>query len=182
MIVYLPWLVLMGLLIALGEGDTLDFLEFGNAWGVAATHAIIHGCILLFLAAATGVPGYFFHPRRLPVEVQNRGIALSYYMCGVLSWLLPAYVLLFIAALLTRQFSLNEPLFVGTIVVGGIGFLALLRWLILECSFGNRILGPIRAWTIRWLLIPLWIALALGILVVIPTMIFCMALMISSIT
>ena len=47
--------------------------------------AVLHICFLLFLAAATGVPGYFFHPRDLPLEQQNRAIAMSYYACGPLA-------------------------------------------------------------------------------------------------
>jgi len=44
-------------------------------------------CILLFLAAATGVPSCFFHPKALPVEMQNRAVALSYYTCWPLALL-----------------------------------------------------------------------------------------------
>ena len=39
---------------------------------------------LLVAAAATGWPSYFFHPKHLPVAVQNRAIALSYYTSGPL--------------------------------------------------------------------------------------------------
>ena len=38
-----------------------------------------HVAAILGLAVLTGVPSYFFHPRRLPVEFQNRSVALSYY-------------------------------------------------------------------------------------------------------
>jgi len=44
-------------------------------------------CWLLFLAAATGVPSYFFHPREVPVQQQNRAVALSYYASGPLVFL-----------------------------------------------------------------------------------------------
>ena len=47
--------------------------------------AILHLCFLLFLGAATGVPSYFFHPRNVPTPLQNRAVALSYYMCGPLA-------------------------------------------------------------------------------------------------
>ncbi len=60
---------------------------YAAVWPVA----VLHLCFLLFLAAATGVPGYFFHPRDLPVEMQNRAIAMSYYACGPLAMaVLPA--------------------------------------------------------------------------------------------
>jgi hypothetical protein len=45
-----------------------------------------HLAVIVALAALTGVPTYFFHPRRLPVEYQNRGVALSYYACAPLAW------------------------------------------------------------------------------------------------
>lgn len=62
-------------------------------------HGLVTGwpiCVLLvlyvlFLIAATGLPSYFFHPKAIPVELQNRAIAMSYYTCAVLAWLpLPA--------------------------------------------------------------------------------------------
>jgi hypothetical protein len=34
----------------------------------------------------TGVPSYLFHPRKVSIAEQNRGIALSYYMCAPLAW------------------------------------------------------------------------------------------------
>lgn len=55
---------------------------------------------LLFLAAATGMPSYFFHPREVPVQQQNRAVALSYYACGPLAFLtIP--LLTIVAAILT---------------------------------------------------------------------------------
>jgi hypothetical protein len=44
---------------------------------------------LLFLVAITGIPSYFFHPKRLPVVQQNKAIALTYYASAALlpaSW------------------------------------------------------------------------------------------------
>ncbi len=39
---------------------------------------------LLTLAAWTSLPTYLFHPRKLPLAIQNRAVALSYYACGPL--------------------------------------------------------------------------------------------------
>jgi len=47
--------------------------------------AVCLASALLFLAMATGVPSYFFHPRALSIERQNRGIALTYYLCAPLA-------------------------------------------------------------------------------------------------
>ncbi len=57
-------------------------LARGELWPVA----LLHFGVLLFLAVATGVPSYFFHPRDLPVHVQNRAVALSYYAPAALAW------------------------------------------------------------------------------------------------
>lgn len=84
--VYLPILAATILLYFLfwltpSEDSSLNQV-FREVWPVV----MIHVCILLFLAAATGVPSYFFHPRDISVEQQNRAIALSYYACAALAW------------------------------------------------------------------------------------------------
>jgi len=49
----------------------------------------------LFLLMVSGAGSYFFHPRRLPIIRQNRGVALSYYACAPLAWVfVPATLLL----------------------------------------------------------------------------------------
>lgn len=45
----------------------------------------LHVGYILFLAAATGIPSYFFQHRSVPIRQQNRAIALGYYACGPLS-------------------------------------------------------------------------------------------------
>ena len=55
---------------------------YSEVWPVV----VLHVCFILFLAAATGVHSYFFHPRDLPVYLQNRAIALSYYAHAPLAW------------------------------------------------------------------------------------------------
>lgn len=56
----------------------------------------------MFLFAATGVAGYFFHPRETSTTRQNRAIALSHYACAPLAWT-PAPVLLFTVMILLEQ-------------------------------------------------------------------------------
>ena len=62
-------------------GPTLWDRAYAEMWPVA----ILLICFLLFLAAATGVPSYFLHPRTLSVQRQNTAIAMSYYTCGPLA-------------------------------------------------------------------------------------------------
>jgi hypothetical protein len=55
---------------------------------VMAGWPLVTWCIAVFLAlaAVTGLPSCFFHPRALPLEQQNRAVALSYYACAPLAW------------------------------------------------------------------------------------------------
>lgn len=61
--------------------EALLDLTISSVWPIA----VLHLSFVLCLAAVTGVPSYFFHPRGLRVESQNRAIALSYYACGPLA-------------------------------------------------------------------------------------------------
>ncbi|MCG3137777.1 MAG: hypothetical protein HJJLKODD_01627 [Phycisphaerae bacterium] len=74
--------------------NQLGVFFFGGAILVGSTL-----CLILFLYAVTGVPSYFFHPRSVPVERQNRAIALSYYTSAPLA-LLPWMLMLSILALI----------------------------------------------------------------------------------
>ncbi len=62
---------------------------YNNTWPVILGHV----CLILFLAAASGLPSYFFHPKHLPPEHQNRAIALSYYTLAPFAFLPFVYVL-----------------------------------------------------------------------------------------
>jgi len=53
-------------------------LLYPDVWPVL----VMYVCFVLYLAAATGIPSYLFHPKDAPVAQQNRAIALSYYACG----------------------------------------------------------------------------------------------------
>lgn len=66
-----------------GERTPVELLNMAVSavWPIA----VLHLSLVLYLAAMTGVPSYFFHPRGLRVESQNRAIALSYYACGPLA-------------------------------------------------------------------------------------------------
>lgn len=68
---WLPW----------ADGDALSTAAFAAVWPVVGFHLLI----LLYLAAITGLPSYFFHPKGVSVRLQNRAIAMSYYACGPLA-------------------------------------------------------------------------------------------------
>ena len=85
-----------GQIIADPSLGTAGFGFFGSApptqidaWGgILADAAIVAAALLgLFLwpLLATGVPSYFFHPKRLPRGLQDRAISLSYYAAAPLT-------------------------------------------------------------------------------------------------
>ena len=86
-----------------GPGGTfplarLGFVSTSSAWASLAILevwpvALLHIGILLWLAAATGVASYFFHPRDLPVHLQNRAVALSYYANAALAFTFVPFLL-----------------------------------------------------------------------------------------
>jgi len=82
---------------------------------------VIVVALYAFLLAASGVASYFFHPRRLPVERQNRAVALSYYACAPLA-LTPLSIASVVIALLVRQFLVTRttsPVLIGVVLAGG---------------------------------------------------------------
>ena len=54
-----------------------------NAWFFGTSLAALG----LWLIAATGVSGWFFHPKGLPAPLQKRGVAISLYAVASLAWL-----------------------------------------------------------------------------------------------
>jgi hypothetical protein len=59
----------------------------------------------LLIYALTGVHTYWFHPRHLPIERQNRAVALSYYACAPLALLAPGMLMLVAAAVCAAMFD-----------------------------------------------------------------------------
>jgi hypothetical protein len=74
------------------------FRSVGYAMELFVLAALLLAIWLWFLAAA-GVASYWFHPRHLPVERQNRAVALSYYACAPLA-MMPITVTLLVASAL----------------------------------------------------------------------------------
>jgi hypothetical protein len=71
---------------------------FGYVFKKICQLVIILAALPMFLTVATGMPGHFFHPRSLPVEVQGRAVTLSYYACAPLAIsIIPAGLLLWAA-------------------------------------------------------------------------------------
>ncbi len=83
--VYLPLIALSAIFYVVvqpsfGPGEVDDVLFTYWLFGVPQVFG------LPLLIAATGIPSYFFHPKALDTELQNRAIGLSYYSSAVLAW------------------------------------------------------------------------------------------------
>ncbi|MCC6357254.1 MAG: hypothetical protein IT450_00805 [Phycisphaerales bacterium] len=74
-------------------GDTSSFNEVMQ--GLSPTLAGVTAvAILPWLLLLSGVQTYFYHPRRLPVEMQNRTLALGYLAAAPLAALTPGLLLI----------------------------------------------------------------------------------------
>jgi hypothetical protein len=126
---YVALLLVLGTLEALGI-ELLEELAEETGWWFVAFAGL---CPLLALVALTGVPSYFFRPRTLPVERQNRAVALSYYGCALLGYALPNAAVLCMVLVGARLFAATPRAVVmfGAALVGGCfsGFVLLGCWL-----------------------------------------------------
>lgn len=72
---------------------TFVYRAYAEVWPVAT----LLPCLLLFLASATSLPSYFFHPRAVSAQQQDNGIAMSCYACGPLAFLGVLFVAMLLA-------------------------------------------------------------------------------------
>jgi len=91
------WVSMVRTLIALplilwipGVEPLSELVEETGWWFVVFALA----CFVPALTVVTGMPSYFFHPRYLPTERQDRAVALSYYGCAPLGFAVPLGLLL----------------------------------------------------------------------------------------
>ncbi len=174
---YLPLLVTLGLEYFWPE-EVAEFPDTVRPWKMWIAAA----ALLLFFIAATGVPSYFFHPRRLPVELQNRAVAMSYYTSAALAWM-------FVSPLLSAIGLAVEGAVGGTVdlavhLVAALVVLALFGvWLSDLRRLARRIL---RARFHGWLLsvgIGLqWLALAVLIVLGMPAVVSFVVVVVRSLT
>ena len=89
--------------------------------------AILNIAALLMLAAVTGMPSYFFHPRALPLEQQNRAVALSYFACAPLA-LAPIPMAMVMRASVVYPESTEAAAFLGGVALILLGFFVERWW------------------------------------------------------
>lgn len=89
LVVIVLWLPVMVALLLVSDGWLKELLpwrleqQIGTLWRIAGV-VFVCGLLWVFLYTCTGVHTYWFHPRSLPIERQNRAVALSYYACAPL--------------------------------------------------------------------------------------------------
>lgn len=137
---------------------------FAPIWPALA----IHLSLLLFITAATGLPSYFCHPKRLAIEDQNRAIALSYYVSAPLG-VMPAAVLVLILGGLVMS---DYPRIAGLLLAGGV----LLTLLVLGVWYAKTIaltasLAHRQRLALAFGLPLLWLALGIWLLILTPWLI-----------
>jgi len=100
---YLPLLLVTGVGYAVWWRGEITESMLADALRLVWPVASIHVGYALFLAAATGVPSYFFHPKDLTLAKQNRAIAMSYYTCGPLATLIAPMLAVILSGFVSWQ-------------------------------------------------------------------------------
>ncbi len=152
-----------------------------TVWNSVFGAAILHLCFILYLVAATGVPSYFFHPKGIPIEQQSRAIALSYYACGQLVFLVIP-VLTCAAAILTSDVKLEVIPMLLTVVSMTFPIAAVAPWWLDLIHLARRLVPqkPGRAVALAVYVPLLWLLLAAFILVGLPLLVFYVVIIFAS--
>lgn len=106
--VLLLWLaILVPLSLAVIPNDSV-FKDDNGLFRLLPVGCLLAGLfgLIPFLFLATGVHTYWLHPKHLSIERQNRAVALGYYACGPLMWVVLA----------------SLPVTAGIICVTAVGF------------------------------------------------------------
>ena len=86
--------------------------------------------LLFWLLTATGLPSYFFHPRALATELQDRAIAISYYSAAPLALIPVAGVITLLVVLFLESWRGSRPILIeaaGLTLVGSVWFIILVE-------------------------------------------------------
>ena len=151
--VLLAWMPAGGWIVAFYL-SRFGFPIAGEPHGSTLGWALQIGLLVLALFACwlvllgwTGALSYFFRPRQLPVVLQNRAVALSYYTCAPLAWLItPAVVFAIARVPLWVPWYTREPLFWLELVGGAIVLMIVLACWVRAAALMRRIArsSPIR--------------------------------------
>lgn len=157
----------------------------GLAYGAYWPAVLVHLGYLLFLFAATGVQSYFFHPRSVPVRLQNNAVAMSYYMTALLAWVPVVFAALSTAVALGFDFEprLETGLFLH--MLAGVGAVITFGGMWGQLLVLGRKTMPhekVRWWVMAVALPVIWMALGVVCVAVIPAMVLYVLVAVRSLT
>lgn len=171
--------MLFAALLMLFVEDLRDpMVDLWQKWPVVMSLLTVLSVILvmLFMLVFTGVHTYWFHPKGLPMQQQNRAVAISHYACAPLLGLIPAAIGIGLAIFLSESvYWLDEDALAWLAVLFGIpsGLLVILSLAayLFVCThmarFAAQRSGP--AQVTMWLGLPvLWLGLGAVIFFVLP--------------
>lgn len=143
-----------------------------------AAHVVLFGSIWLFFFLITGLNSYFFHPAHLPIEQQNRAVAMSYYGSGPLAWIVGPSSLL-IAAILVQRTHLARMPIVGLLVLvlgtvaAVMAFFIGLFWLMATMRLSEGLIPKVRRRASALVMIqPMMVLVALGVSYVLVPLVY----------
>jgi len=91
-----------------GRLDALKQLFFRSLYLPVPSIFFFLAGFILFLIASTGMPSYFCHPRALPIGVQNKAIALSYFTSAPIALLPLIFALAIAGEFVTRLSAISK--------------------------------------------------------------------------
>jgi hypothetical protein len=137
---WLPMVIWAISLIVMNMDDLTARVHQGSrlGWwleGIAALAGLFS--LWLFLFMGSGVGSYFFHPKRLPIVLQNRAVALSYYACAPLAWLwLPGALFGVLAAIASHDDWMGPRVHATAMTCAMIASCVTLGWMVIQCYNG----------------------------------------------
>lgn len=111
------------------RGPLVETWQYSPVLALALAAAGVFS-LWLFLMGFTGLHQYWFHPKALSVEQQNRAVAISHYACAPLIWFSLAVVLFGIAMVIgavANSYDADPGRWIAVVVV-------MLSWLIVLLS------------------------------------------------
>lgn len=112
--------------------------------------------VLPWLVAMSGAQTYFYHPRRLPVEMQNRTLALGYLAAAPLAALTPGLLLItglfFAVASYDHWLDWPEPVLLAVVAVGWTGAVFLCYYGYCGALAGTLTRSTLRGWVVAILM------------------------------
>lgn len=157
----------------------------GLAYAAYWPAVLVHAGYLLFLFAATGVQSYFFHPKSVPVRLQNNAVAMSYYLAAPLAWSPVVFTALSAAVAFWLDFEprLETGIIMHGLAAVGVGltFIGMWRKLIV---LGLKTMPheKVRWWVMAAALPVIWMALGVICVAVIPAVVLYVLVAVRSLT